>query len=268
MPSEIICGVNAVLEVLCAGKRRAFEIMIAQGKKKGTLDRIVAEAGKRGVKVRSTSRQQIQEISRVEKNQGVAARVEPFVYDSLKDILGRAKSKESYGFVVILDEVIDPQNLGSLIRSAHVSGASGLVITKDRCASVGPAATRAAAGATEYLPIAQVANLARTLDILKEEGFWIVGAEGSASNALYDYDFGSHPHAIVLGGEGKGIRRLVGEKCDTLLSIPMEGKVGSYNVSVAGAIFMSEVSRQRWAASHAKVVPFSRKRVDKGGAVS
>jgi 23S rRNA (guanosine2251-2'-O)-methyltransferase len=268
MPSEMICGVNAVLEVLRAGKRRTYEIFVAKGKKKGTLERVAEEAKRLDVPVRETTRQHIQEISRVEKNQGVAARVDPFTYDSLESAVNKAKAKPSHGFVVILDEIIDPQNVGSLIRSSHVSGASALVLTKDRCAAVGPAATRAAAGATEYLPIVQVTNLANTLDWLKDEGFWIVGAEGSATQALYDYDFGDHPHAIVLGGEGKGMRRLVREKCDTLLSIPMEGEVGSYNVSVAGAVFMSEVSRQRWATSHAKIIPFSRKKVDKGGSVS
>jgi len=260
MSSEIICGVNAVLEVIRAKKRKTLEVFVAEGKKQGTIDLVIAEAGKQGVPVRVSTRQHIGEISRVEKNQGIAARVEQFSYHSLNDIILLAKADPAKGFIVLLDEIIDPQNVGSLIRTAHLSGATGLVITKDRCASIGPAATRAAAGATEYLPIAVVTNLNKAIELLKSSDFWIVGAEGESSQALYAYEFTDNYHAIVMGGEGKGLRRLVKEHCDTLLSIPMEGVIGSYNVSVAGAIFMSEVSRQRWVKNHAKFVPFKGKK--------
>lgn len=256
MSSEYICGVNAVLEALRAGKRRVFEVYIVPGKRHSTIKQISSQASKSGVPIREASRQQIHEMSRVEKNQGVAARVEPFSYNRLESIINNAKEGDFVGFIVLLDEILDPQNVGSLIRTAHLCGASGVIIPKDRAAGIGPAATRAAAGATEYLPIAQVTNVAKVLDELKEEGFWVVGAEGDSAQALYGYDFTSHLHVVVMGGEGKGIRRLVREKCDTLLAIPMEGKIGSYNVSVAGAIFMSEVSRQRWKKTHAKIVPF------------
>ncbi len=244
-PTEIICGTNAVLEVLRAGKRRAHEVYVAVGKRDATIDIIAREAAARGVHVREVTRQQIQDLSRVEKNQGVAARVDVFAYDAIERLVRGAKEGASQGFIVVLDEIVDPQNLGSLTRTAHLTGAAGLVIPKDRAAPIGPAATRAAAGATEYLPIAQVTNIATTLEMLKKQGFWVVGAEGTAEQCLYDYDFTGAPHVLVMGGEGTGLRRLVRENCDAVLSIPLTGAVGSYNVSVAGAIFMAEVMRQQ-----------------------
>lgn len=249
-PSEIICGVNAVFEVLRAEKRRVFEVLIAAGKRRSTVDRIVTEAGRRSIPLTEVSRGRIQEISRIEKNQGVAAKTEPYRYSSVDDI-ARAACLEN-GFIVILDDILDPQNVGSLIRTAHLTGSSGMILPKDRAAAIGPAATRASAGATEYLPIARVTNLANTLKMLKDQGLWIVGAEGDSGEVLYEYDFSEHPHGIVLGGEGKGIRRLVRERCDNLLKIPMQGRIGSYNVSVAGAIFMGEVSRQCLAKKSCK----------------
>ncbi len=260
MPSEIICGVNAVLECLRAGRRRVHEILIAAGKKKPTVEAIVAEARARSVSVRESSRKEIQAISRIEKNQGVAARVDPFAYTPVEELMRRAIDDGGEGVLVVLDDILDPQNLGSLIRTAHVSGACGVILPKDRSASIGPAATRAAAGATEYLPIACVTNLVQTLNQLKKNTFWVVGAEGTSDQSLYDYDFAGHPHAIVVGAEGTGMRRLVRECCDTLLSIPMCGEVGSYNVSVAGAIFMAEARRQRWTKNTCKSHTFSGER--------
>ncbi len=252
MSSEIICGVNAVLEALRAGKRRVVEVYVAGGKKQATIGLVADEAERRRVPVKKCSRQEIGHLSRIEKNQGVAARVSAFQYTPLKDLIRRARGEDLGGYLVLLDDVIDPQNVGSLIRTAHLSGASGVIVPKDRAAQVGPAVTRASAGATEYLPIAQVTNVAQTLEKLKEEEFWIVGADGASPTPLFAYEFTDHLHVIVLGGEGAGIRRLVREKCDTLLSIPMSGEVGSYNVSVAGAIFMSEIIRQRWAKKSCK----------------
>lgn len=252
MSTEIICGINAVYEVLRAKKRRVLEIFIAPGKHPHTVDHIQAEAKKAGVLVRGADREEIAKIARIEKNQGVAAKVERFRYTPVEEIIDAAIADDPPGFMVILDDIKDPQNLGSLTRTAHLTGAAGLVIPKDRSASVGPAATRAAAGATEYLPIAQVTNLANTLKYMKDKGFWVAGAQGESRDMLYGYDFTDRPHVIVMGGEGTGMRRLVKEKCDILLSIPMHGAVGSYNVSVAGALFMGEVNRQRWAKKPCK----------------
>lgn len=254
--TEIICGVNAVLECLRAGKRRVHGVLIAQGKQHERAEIVAAEARRRGVAVRTISRKEIEQQSRIEKNQGIAAAVDAFSYDPLDMLMKRAAGDEGQGIILMLDDIIDPQNLGSLIRSAHVSGASGVILPRDRAASVGPAATKAAAGAVEYIPIAQVTNIVNTIDILKNKGFWVVGADGAASRNLYEYDFTGHPHVIVMGAEGKGIRRLVGRHCDQLLSIPMRGDLGSYNVAVAGAIFLAEAQRQRWSKTHAKVIPF------------
>lgn len=244
MVSEYICGVNAVFEAIRAEKRRVFEVYISGGKKQIIAESIVDLAKRRKIPVHFVDRQRIRELSKVEKNQGVTAKVASFEYSTVDSIVSSLKSGDSGGFVVLLDEVLDPQNLGSLIRTAHLVGAAGVILPKDRAASIGPAAMRASAGATEYLPIARVTNVANVLKMLKNEGFWIVGAAGESDKILYDYDFTGSPHVLVLGGEGKGIRRLVRENCDAILSIPMKGEVGSYNVSVAGAIIMSEVARQ------------------------
>jgi len=244
MVSEYICGVNAVFEAIRAGKRRVFEVYIAGGKKQNTAQSIADLAKRQKIPVHFVERQRIKELSKVEKNQGVSAKVAPFEYSTVDFIVNSLKSGGLGGFVVLLDEILDPQNLGSLIRTAHLTGASGVILPKDRAASIGPAAARASAGATEYLPIARVTNVANVLKMMKDKGFWIVGAAGESNKTLYDYDFTGSPHVLVLGGEGKGIRRLVRENCDAILSIPMKGEVGSYNVSVAGAIFMSEVARQ------------------------
>lgn len=268
MNTEIICGVNAVYEALRAGRRRVFEVLIARGKRESTIERIVREAASRKVPVIELDRREIQERSKIEKTQGVAARVAPFSYATFDDVARAGVSASPPGFIVVLDDVIDPQNVGSLVRTAHLTGAVGLIIPRDRAAGIGPAATRASAGAVEHIPIVQVTNLARSLGRLKELGYWIVGADGESPSMLYSYDFSTHPHVLILGGEGGGLRRLVREMCDTALAIPMSGAVGSYNVSVAGAIFMGEINRQRWTKSHAKAMPFGGKELDKVGKLS
>ncbi|OGQ23674.1 MAG: 23S rRNA (guanosine(2251)-2'-O)-methyltransferase RlmB [Deltaproteobacteria bacterium RIFCSPLOWO2_02_FULL_44_10] len=242
MKTEIICGKNAIIEVLRAGKRKCFEIYLASGKKEKTADEMEMFAREYNIPYRLVSREEIEKISRVEKNQGIAARVEAFAFSDLKDIL--ASSKEG-NVLLILDGVLDPQNLGSLLRTAHQLGVAGVCLPKDNSAPVGPATTRAASGATEWLSIVQVTNVTSTINLLKEKGYWIYGAEGGEEKNLFETDFKNHPIALVLGGEGKGMRRLVKESCDVLISIPMSGKLDSLNVSAAGAIIMSQVISQR-----------------------
>ncbi|MFH1652668.1 MAG: 23S rRNA (guanosine(2251)-2'-O)-methyltransferase RlmB [Pseudomonadota bacterium] len=246
MKTEIVSGVNCVLEILKAKKRKVFEIYVAKGKKDITLQRIEELSRASGLSVKLLDRDGIFNLSRVEKNQGVAAKVSSFEYSSLEDILQKSTKNERGSTLLMLDGITDPQNLGALIRTAHLTGMDGIILPANNSAPIGPAAQRASAGATEYIDIVQVTNLNRAIEMLKKENFWVVGADSEGEN-LYSYDFGSRNHLLVLGSEGKGLRRLVRENCDHILSIPMRGCIGSFNVSVAGAIFMSEITRQKLA---------------------
>jgi len=172
--------------------------------------------------------------------------VDPYRYVKVDEILAAGKDDPSGHFILVLDNILDPQNMGSIFRTAYLMGVHGVIIPERNTASVGPASTRAAAGAVEYLKIARVVNVSRALNQLKETGIWVAGLELGGKN-LYSHEF-SGSYALVVGSEGSGIRRLVKEQCDELVSIPMNGQgggVGSYNASVAAAILLSEVGRQR-----------------------
>lgn len=240
---EVICGINAVFEAIRAGKRRVRKVYVAETRR-GAVSKVVDAATKAGVRVETIPKEGLFELARMDTHQGVAAETEPFQYTTTEELLLLTAKSGRPPFIVVLDQVTDPQNLGSIIRTAHLAGAHGLVIPKDNAAQVGPAATKAASGAVEYLPIAKVTNLTSSINILKNNNVWVVGADGEATKNIFDYDF-TTGCAVVLGGEGRGLRRLTREHCDELLSIPMFGRVGSYNVSVAGAMFMTEVMRQR-----------------------
>ncbi len=247
--TEIICGKNAVLEVLRARRRKCFEVYIAKGKRERTVEAVQTLAAKYDVRCREVSRRELDALSRVEKHQGIAARVAPFQFTPLRDIVGHQKQGQVDEVLLILDGILDPQNLGSLLRTAHQLGVRGVVVPRDNAAPVGPAATRAAAGATEYLAIAQVTNLVSELKFLKERGFWIYGAAAKGGSSLYAYDFTGHSVALIMGAEGKGIRSLVLRSCDHLVAIPMSGKLDSLNVSVAGGGILSEIMRQKLECS-------------------
>ena len=221
---EIICGINAVYETLKAKKRKAHTLFIAEGKKDNTILKLVELAEKSGLKVKTVQRSKIFELSHVETNQGVALEVEPVQYLSIEELINISKKRGKAPFIVILDQINDPHNLGAIIRTAHLVGADGIVIPKDNSADVTPTVTKASSGAVEYLPIAKVVNLNAAINTLKNNNIWVVGAEGGGNKTIYDYDFDSAV-AIVLGGEGKGLRRLVKEHCDELLKIPMFGNI-------------------------------------------
>lgn len=241
--TEIICGKHAVVELLRSEKRKCFEIYVGSGKKERTTEEVEDMAAKRKVPIRRIENSALLGLTKIEKHQGVAAKVEAFQALSKEDLPVLIAAKPSVTFV-ILDGILDPQNIGSLLRSAHQLGIDAVIVPVDHSAPMGPAATRAAAGAIEYLPIVQVTNLVSTMNDLKEKGFWIYGA-AMEGVPMYDVDMGSGSVAIILGSEGKGMRRLVKETCDGLISIPMHGQLGSLNVGVAGGILMAEVMRQR-----------------------
>lgn len=232
--AEIIYGVRPVIEALRSKRREVFEILDAVGEKG-----VVSEAAARGVPVKHAPRQRIEELVRGGVHQGVAARVGPYPYSSLKEILAVPEP-----LVVVLDSVTDPRNLGAVLRAADGAGASGVVVPKDRAVDVTPAAVKASAGASEHVSVARETNLRRALERMKEAGVWAYAAEGGGAPAYTDLDL-SGPVAFVLGSEGRGVRRLVREGCDGAVSIPMRGAVSSLNVSVATAVLLYEARRQR-----------------------
>lgn len=248
---EIICGINSVYEAIRASNRKVFAVYVADGKQGPNITKILDLATSKGIKIKELPRSKIFDLTNVETNQGVAAEVEPFKYLSIEELVGGIQGAGKRAFIVILDQVNDPHNLGAIIRTAHLLGVDGIVIPKDNAAQVNSTVSKAASGAIEYLSIVKAVNISNCINYLKNNNIWVVGAEGTSSKTIYDYDFTS-PCAIVLGGEGGGLRRLTKEHCDELLTIPMFGKVGSYNVSVAGAIFMAEVIRQRLAKNMPK----------------
>lgn len=241
---EIICGINSVYEAIRAGKRKVHSVYVVEGRESHSISKITELAQKNGIKIKPINKQKLLDLTHVETNQGIAAEVENFQYTTIEELINSIKQTGQPPFIVILDQLNDPHNFGAIMRTAHLLGVHGIVIPKDNSAQVGPAATKAASGAVEYLKIAKVTNLNSCINYLKDNNIWVVGADGESGKTIYEYDFKTGT-AIVLGCEGKGLRRLVKEHCDDLLGIPMVGKVGSYNVSVAGAIFMAEVIRQR-----------------------
>jgi len=240
--TEIVGGINSVLEVLRAQGRAVQRIYLASGRSGPAVNEILNLAADLKIKVERVERSRLDRLFQGRGHQGVVARVGPYPYFQVEEILAEAQSEEE--LILLLDGVQDPMNLGSLLRSAEAAGACGVIIPRERAAPVSAAALKASAGAAEHLPVARTVNLARTLDRLKEKGFWIIGLEAGAEDSLYDQDF-PPKIGLVIGGEGQGLRRLIREKCDWLLSIPMTGRVSSLNAAVAGALAMFEFVRRR-----------------------
>ena len=230
---ETIYGIRPTVEALRSDRRKVFEILDASGNAE------VAEAAKSaGVPVNKVPRDQVSELARGGLHQGIVARVGPYPYVELGDLLAAPDP-----LVIVLDGVTDPQNLGAVLRVVDGAGASGVVIPKDRAAGVTAAAVKASAGASEHVLVARVTNLRRAIDGMKKAGLWVYAAEvGGTPYTELDL---SGPVGLVLGSEGKGVRRLVREGCDGTVSVPMLGAVGSLNVSVAVAVLLYEARRQR-----------------------
>ncbi len=243
MNDEIIYGLNPVLEAL-RGTRKAFELFVATGGNDRRLEKLLKLAKEREVPIRQRDKQDIARLSGTEHHQGVALRVAEFLYADLADILAAGSPVSASGLLLVLDCVQDPHNLGALIRSAACAGAQGVIISKDRAVGVTATVEKVSAGATETIPVVQVTNIAQALDELKTAGFWVYGADGAAPQSIYDQKL-TGAVALVIGGEGEGIRPLVKKKCDVLVSIPLAGGVSSLNASVAGGVLLFEVIRQR-----------------------
>ena len=238
---EMIAGKNPVLEALRAG-REINKLWIAEGVKKTGVQELMDLAKERGVLVQFVPKQKIDKLA--ENHQGIVASVAAYNYAELDDLFAAAKEKNEDPFIIILDELEDPHNLGSIMRTADAIGVHGIIIPKRRAVGLTAVVAKASTGAIEHVPVVRVTNLAQTVDELKERGVWIAGtdAKGSADYRKMDATL---PLAVIIGSEGKGMARLLKEKCDFLYHLPMIGHVTSLNASVAAALLMYEVYRKR-----------------------
>lgn len=240
---ELIAGKHPVLEALRSG-REINKIWIAEGAQKSLSQPITAEAKKQGIVVQFVDKRKLDSMAPGITHQGVIAQAAAFAYVEVEDILNAAQSKNETPFILLLDEIEDPHNLGSILRTAECTGVHGVVIPKRRSAGLTATVLKTSAGAAEHVPVARVTNLAQTIDRLKEAGVWIAGTDVSAKQDVYKTKF-DMPLAIVIGNESKGMGRLIKEKCDFLVKLPMLGQLNSLNASVAAGVLMYEVVRQR-----------------------
>ncbi len=236
-------GRNSVLELLESG-RDINKILIAKGEKHGSIHKIIAMAKERKILLTEIERNKLNQIAQTENHQGVIAIVPPFDYCEVEDILEVARKRHEMPFILILDGIEDPHNLGSIIRTAETAGVHGLIIPKRRAASVNSTVSKVSVGAVEHMKIARVNNINETIRFLKEQGIWICGTDMDTQVVYTKQDY-KMPLALVIGSEGFGMARLVKENCDFLVKIPMKGKITSLNASVSAGIVMYEVVRQR-----------------------
>ena len=241
--SDQIEGRNAVLELLESGKD-INKIFVEKGEKHGSINKILAKAKERKVIIVEKDKKQMKEMTQVENYQGVIAIVPPFEYCEIEDILEEAKNRNEEPFILILDGIEDPHNLGAIIRTAETAGVHGIVIPKRRAASVNSTVNKVSAGATEHMKIARVNNITETIKFLKKNDVWICGTDMNTKQYYYQENY-KIPIAIVIGSEGFGISRLVKENCDFMVKIPMKGKITSLNASVSAGIIIYEAVKQR-----------------------
>lgn len=243
MSDYIIEGRNPVLEVL-ESNRPINKLMIANGQKEGSIKKIIGKAKEKGVVISYVDRHKIDQLSESDNPQGVLAFVAAYDYMPLEQLLDNIDAKGQPPFIIILDEINDPHNLGSIMRTANAVGAHGIIIPKRRAVGLTPVVAKTSAGAIEYVPVCRVTNIARTIDTLKAKNIWVAGADMAGESTHFKSNL-TGALALVMGNEGSGISRLVKEKCDFLINIPMVGEVSSLNASVAAAVIMYEAFKQR-----------------------
>lgn len=239
---ELLIGRNPINEALSSG-RPIIKVMIAKGQTSGSAVEIAAKARRAGVPVQEVERRKLDFMTGGAAHQGAVALCAVKEYSTVDDILALAEKKGEKPFIIILDEIEDPHNLGAIIRSAECAGAHGVIIKKRHAAGLSYTAYKAAAGALEYVPVARVTNISDAIDELKAKGVWVYGADMNGESYLAT-DF-SGSVALVVGNEGKGISRLVREKCDVIVSLPLKGRINSLNASVAAGILMYKIAESR-----------------------
>ena len=242
MNENAIEGRNAVIEAFRAGKT-IDKLYVQDGLKDGPIQTILREAKKRDVKVNFVEKDRLNGMSATGHHQGVIAIADSYSYAEVEDILAKAAEKGEPPFIIILDGVEDPYNLGAIVRTANQAGAHGVIIPKNRAVGLTASVARTSAGALNYTPVAKVTNIARTMEDLKKQGLWFVCADMDGT-VMYDLDL-TGPIGLVIGNEGSGVSELVKKNCDFIASIPMKGEIDSLNASVAAGILSYEIVRQR-----------------------
>lgn len=241
---DLVEGRNAVIELLKSGRTTVEQIFIASGKTEGSITKVIGLAKDKNIIMKEVDRKKLDSMSETGAHQGVIAQITPFEYSQVDDILAYAEKKGQQPFIVILDELEDPHNLGSIVRTAELCGVHGIIIPKRRNVGVTATVYKTAAGAIEHMRIAKVTNVNNEIDKLKAKGVWVYGADIRGEGYSYDTDF-SGACALIIGNEGRGMSKLTAKKCDKLVKIPMVGKINSLNASVAGGIMMYEVLKSR-----------------------
>lgn len=247
---EILAGRNAVREALKAG-RPLNKILVAQGAEGRAVAEVLSLAREQGIPIQQVDRRALNRVAGNMPHQGIVAVAAAKAYVELEDILNRTKLRGEPGFLVMLDGVEDPQNLGAILRLADACGVHGVIIPRRRSVGLSPAVARVSAGAIEYVPVARVANLSSTLENLKGQGLWVIGADPEGETLAFAADL-TLPLVLVVGGEGKGLSSLLKQRCDLRVRLPMLGQINSLNVATAAAVLMYEVVRQRKFISLAK----------------
>jgi 23S rRNA (guanosine2251-2'-O)-methyltransferase len=246
-PPDLIEGRNPVREALRSG-RQIHRLLVAEGSSGGPVAEIVTAARAAGIRVERVPRRMLDEMASTRAHQGVIAEAEGYRYRTWREALELARTRGETPLLLAVDGITDPGNLGSLLRSAEAAGAHGVLMSKRRSAPVTPVVEKASAGALEHLILDRVPNLSTALADLRSEGVWTVGLAAGSSSSIWDCDLLIEPLVLVVGAEGKGLGRLVAERVDALISIPLGGKVGSLNAAVAGAVALFETQRKRHSA--------------------
>ncbi|MGQ9646019.1 MAG: 23S rRNA (guanosine(2251)-2'-O)-methyltransferase RlmB [Thermodesulfobacteriota bacterium] len=242
--SPVIYGIHPVKEALKSPYLQVEKILVAAQKPSPSFQSLLDLASQRHIPIVYTRRETVEQMAQGGVHQNIIAIAKEISHVGLQEILSRSKGGPAKALFLILDAIQDPQNFGSLIRTALGCGANGIIVPKDRAVGITPVVIKASAGATAHLPVAKVTNLARAIVSLQKEGIWVYGAAGDAKDKVYELDL-TLDLAIVIGSEGKGIRPLIKKKCDRLFSIPMRGPIASFNAAVAGGMILYEAMRQR-----------------------
>ena len=242
LSEDLVAGRNAVMEVL-KGSRSVNRLLVANGSSEGSMPEIIALAKEKGINIQFYDRSKLDAMAPGIRHQGVLAQVPPVQYAELEDILQIARDRNEPPFIVLLDELEDPHNLGAILRTADAAGVHGVLIPKHRSCPLSATVAKTSAGAVEHVPVARIGNMVQTIKKLKKEGLWVAAADMDGTD-YYDTDL-TGSLLLVIGSEGQGVGRLIKEQCDFVVRIPMVGKINSLNASVAGSILMYEAMKQR-----------------------